>query len=323
MSSLSITSTLPLPSSTKIPQIGFGVYLSPTSVCTTSCAHALRAGYRHIDTAQYYANEASVGEAVRASGLKRSDIFLTTKILSAGADLDATYASIVESVEKLDGKDGYVDLFLIHSPNGGAKARKLMWTALEKAKEAGKVREIGVSNYAVEVLEELKEFAKVWPPAVDQVEVCTYCFPCPNPTQRTIRYVDWPTYGYLPTDTQDTLANASQLHPWCQQRELVDFCKQNNIVVQAYCPLVRNEKAQDATLLAISKKHGVSANQVLVRWSLQKGWVPLPKSDTPERIVSNADVYGFELDKEDMEKLDQLDQGADGALVQVASGKRE
>jgi diketogulonate reductase-like aldo/keto reductase len=86
---------------------------------------------------------------------------------------------------------------------------------------------------------------------------------------------------------------------------------------------VRNEKAQDATLLAISKKHGVSANQVLVRWSLQKGWVPLPKSDTPERIVSNADVYGFELDKEDMEKLDQLDQGADGALVQVGSGKRE
>jgi diketogulonate reductase-like aldo/keto reductase len=283
MSSLSITSTLPLPSSTKIPQIGFGVYLSPTSVCTTSCAHALRAGYRHIDTAQYYANEASVGEAVRASGLKRSDVFLTTKILSAGADLDATYASVVESVEKLDGKDGYVDLFLIHSPNGGAKARKLMWTALEKAKEAGKVREIGVSNYAVEVLEELKEFARVWPPAVNQVE----------------------------------------LHPWCQQRELVDFCKQNNIVVQAYCPLVRNEKAQDATLLAISEKHGVSANQVLVRWSLQKGWVPLPKSDTPERIVSNADVYGFELEKEDMEKLDQMDQGADGALVQVGSGKRE
>jgi diketogulonate reductase-like aldo/keto reductase len=320
MSSLSITSTLPLPSSTKIPQLGFGVYLSPTSVCTTSCAHALRAGYRHIDTAQYYANEASVGEAVRASGLKRSDVFLTTKILSAGADADATYASVVESVEKLDGKDGYVDLFLIHSPNGGAKARKLMWTALEKAKEAGKVREIGVSNYAVEVLEELKEFAKVWPPAVNQVEVCVCYFPYPSSANHPL---GCPAYSYLPTDTQDTLANASQLHPWCQQRELVDFCKQNNIVVQAYCPLVRNEKAQDATLLAISKKHGVSANQVLVRWSLQKGWVPLPKSDTPERIVSNADVYGFELDKEDMEKLDQLDQGADGALVQVGSGKRE
>jgi diketogulonate reductase-like aldo/keto reductase len=320
MSSLSITSTLPLPSSTKIPQLGFGVYLSPTSVCTTSCAHALRAGYRHIDTAQYYANEASVGEAVRASGLKRSDVFLTTKILSAGADADATYASVVESVEKLDGKDGYVDLFLIHSPNGGAKARKLMWTALEKAKEAGKVREIGVSNYAVEVLEELKEFAKVWPPAVNQVEVCICYFPCPSSANHPL---GCPTYGYLPTNTRYTLANASQLHPWCQQRELVDFCKQNNIVVQAYCPLVRNEKAQDATLLAISKKHGVSANQVLVRWSLQKGWVPLPKSDTPERIVSNADVYGFELDKEDMEKLDQLDQGADGALVQVGSGKRE
>ena len=172
MSSLSINSTLPLPSSAKIPQLGFGVYLSPTSVCTKSCQRALRAGYRHIDTAQYYDNETSVGEAVRASDLKRSDVFLTTKILSAGADLDATYAKIVGSVEKLAGKDGYVDLFLIHTPNGGVKARKLMWTALEKAKDAGKVRDIGVSNYAVEVLEELREFAKVWPPAVNQVEVC-------------------------------------------------------------------------------------------------------------------------------------------------------
>ena len=282
MSNLTINSTLALPS-TKIPQLGFGVYLSPTSVCTASCQHALRAGYRHIDTAQYYANESSVGDAVRTSDVPRADVFLTSKILSPAADVDATYQQILDSVAKLDGADGYVDLFLIHSPNGGAKARKTMWTALERAKDAGKVKEIGVSNYAIEVLEELKEFANVWPPAVNQVE----------------------------------------LHPWCQQRELVDYCVRNKIVVQAYCPLVRNEKAQDPTLLAVSKKHGVSANQVLVRWSLQKGWVPLPKSDTPERIVSNADVYGFELDGEDMQKLDALDQGAEGALVQVGSGKRE
>jgi diketogulonate reductase-like aldo/keto reductase len=113
--------------------------------------------------------------------------------------------------------------------------------------------------------------------------------------------------------------NPNQLHPWCQQRECVEYCKKNNIVVEAYCPLVRNEKANDKTLVGICEKHNVGPNQVLVRWSLQKGFVPLPKSDTPSRIVSNADVYGFELDSDDMAKLDGLDQGKNGAIVQAVS----
>lgn len=117
------------------------------------------------------------------------------------------------------------------------------------------------------------------------------------------------------------MPNLFQLHPWCQQREVVEYCKKNNIVVEAYCPLVRNEKAKDKTLLSISEKHNVGPNQVLVRWSLQRGYVPLPKSDTPSRIVSNADVYGFELDKEDMAKLDGLDQGKKGAIVQAVTNE--
>jgi diketogulonate reductase-like aldo/keto reductase len=112
-----------------------------------------------------------------------------------------------------------------------------------------------------------------------------------------------------------------QLHPWCQQRACVEYCKKNNIVVEAYCPLVRNEKANDKTLLGICEKHNVGTNQVLVRWSLQKGFVPLPKSDTPSRIVSNADVYGFELDDKDMATLDGLDQGKEGAIVQAVSNE--
>jgi diketogulonate reductase-like aldo/keto reductase len=115
--------------------------------------------------------------------------------------------------------------------------------------------------------------------------------------------------------------NTAQLHPWCQQRECVDYCKKNNIVVEAYCPLVRNEKADDETLTSIFKKHNVGPNQVLVRWSLQKGFVPLPKSDTPSRIVSNADVYNFELDSDDMAKLDGLDQGKAGAIVQAVQNE--
>lgn len=172
---LSIQSALGLPNSTnKIPQIGFGVYLSPPEKCVNSCLKALEAGYRHIDTAQYYANEESVGRALRESNLPRQDVYITTKILSPGSDVDSTYQKIVDSVEKLAGKDGYVDLFLIHSPNGGKDGRKLMWQALEKAKEAKIVREIGVSNYGIQHIEEIKSIGKVWPPAINQIEVC-YC----------------------------------------------------------------------------------------------------------------------------------------------------
>ena len=172
MSQLNLQSTLPLPNSPhKLPQLAFGVYQSPPETCGKSCLTALKAGYRHIDTAQYYANEEQVGQALKESGLKREEVYLTTKILSPGNDVDSTYKSIVESVEKLSGKDGYVDLFLIHSPNAGPEKRKLMWLALEKAKEEGKAREIGVSNYGIGHIEEIKKIGKVWPPAINQIEV--------------------------------------------------------------------------------------------------------------------------------------------------------
>jgi diketogulonate reductase-like aldo/keto reductase len=120
---------------------------------------------------------------------------------------------------------------------------------------------------------------------------------------------------YLRCEGPDTM----QLHPWCQQREAVAYCEANNIVVEAYCPLVRNQKAENDTLVGISKKHGQTTNQVLVRYCLQKGWVPLPKSDTPSRIASNADVYGFQLDDGDMKELDDLDEGEKGAIVQAVT----
>lgn len=112
-----------------------------------------------------------------------------------------------------------------------------------------------------------------------------------------------------------------QLHPWNQQREVVKYCQDNGIVVQAYCPLVRNEKANDPTLNSLAEKHGKNTGQVLIRYCLQKGWVPLPKSDTPSRIEGNADVFDFELSADDMEKLDGLDQGEKGAIVQAVSNE--
>ncbi|EXJ91317.1 alcohol dehydrogenase [Capronia coronata CBS 617.96] len=281
MPSLSLSDTLPLPkSSVRIPRLGFGVYQSSASVCVQSCLTALEVGYRHIDTAQFYANETQVGEAVQKSGIPRSEIFVTTKILSAGGSVEKSYQKCLDSVEKID-SGGYVDLFLIHSPNAGSKARKEMWLALEKLYEEGKAKSIGVSNYGVGHIEEMKSYAKVWPPHVNQIE----------------------------------------LHPWCQQRTITSYCQKHGIVIEAYSPLVRNYKANDPTLVDLARKYNKSTAQILIRYCLQKDWVPLPKSDNPERITQNADVYGFDIAAEDMGTLDDLDQGDAGAIVQAVSNE--
>lgn len=253
------------------------MYKSPRDVCVRSCQRALEVGYRHIDTAQFYDNEAEVGQAVQQSTVDRKDVYITTKILVPAESPDKIYQSCVDSVKKLDPETNYVDLFLIHSPNKGAASRKDMWQALERLHLEGKAKSIGVSNFGIGHIEELKSFARVWPPHVNQIE----------------------------------------LHPWAQQKEIVDYCNKNKIIVEAYCPIVRNQKANDPTLAGLASKHKTTPNQVLIRYCLQKGWSPLPKSDDPERIKVNADVYGFVLDEEDMKALDKLDEGASGAIVQV------
>ncbi|KAL9023288.1 MAG: hypothetical protein Q9196_007295 [Gyalolechia fulgens] len=278
-SKLSLSSTVPIiNSSFSMPRLGFGIYQSPPNVCVNSCLTALQAGYRHIDSAQFYRNEAEMGAAVRQSGIPRSEVFLTTKILSSGGSPEKTYQKCLDSVKNIDPReDGYVDLFLIHSASSGRAGRKEFWQALERLVDAKKARSIGVSNFGIGQIEEMKGYARIWPPQVNQIE----------------------------------------LHPWNQQREIVDYCNSQNIIVEAYCPLVRNMKAYDETLVAIAKKHGQATGPVLIRYGLQKGWVPLPKSDTPSRIEANADVFGFDLDPEDMTTLDDLDQGAQGAIVEA------
>lgn len=171
---MDITSTITLNTTPtiKIPQLGFGVYKSPKDICVKSCLTALDVGYRHIDTAQCYGNEAQVGEAVKQSSLPRDQLFITTKILKAEGSVEASYQSLLDSVEKLD-SGGYVDLFLIHSPNSGKANNQEMWQALEKLYTEGKAKSIGVSNFGEQAIVELKEVASVWPPHVNQIEVST------------------------------------------------------------------------------------------------------------------------------------------------------
>ncbi|KAL1967634.1 hypothetical protein VTN77DRAFT_2891 [Rasamsonia byssochlamydoides] len=273
-----ITDLLPLPNSNvRIPRLGFGVYRAHQQQCVQACLNALKVGYRHIDTAQFYGNEKEVGEAVRQSGIPREEVFITTKIMTPGGSPQATYEKALNSVEKIAGKDGYVDLFLIHSASSGPAGRKEMWQALERLLEEGKTKSIGVSNYGVKHIEEMKAYAKVWPPHVNQIE----------------------------------------LHPWCQQRVIDQYCKKHGIVVEAYSPLVRNYKANDPTLVGVAQKYGKTTAQILVRYGLQKQWVPLPKSENPSRIAANADVYDFEISEDDMAVLDGLDQGSAGAIVEA------
>ncbi|KKK22484.1 putative aldo-keto reductase [Aspergillus rambellii] len=273
-----ITDLLPLPnSSVKIPRLGFGVYRSSPAQCTKSCLKALEVGYRHLDTAQFYANEQEVGDAIRASGLPRSEIFVTTKILAPAGSPEATYNKLVASVDSIGGKDGYVDLFLIHSSSSGSSGRKDLWQALERLLEAGRTQSIGVSNFGAKHIEEMKAYAKIWPPHVNQIE----------------------------------------LHPWCQQRGIDAYCKKNGIIVEAYSPIVRNYKANDPTLVELANKYQKTTQKILIRYALQKGWVPLPKTDHPERIVANADVFDFNIADEDMAVLNALDQGSVGAIVEA------
>lgn len=169
--SYTINDQLPLPNSTdRIPRLGFGVYRSKQ--CVKSVHKALEVGYKHIDTAQMYANEAEVGEALRSASIPREEIFVTSKIMVPAGSPEATYEKLVDSVEKVGGPGGYVDLFLIHSSKTGPSGIKHMWQALEKLREAGKAKSIGVSNFGKQQIEDMRAYAKVWPPQVNQIEVC-------------------------------------------------------------------------------------------------------------------------------------------------------
>ncbi|OBT58584.1 hypothetical protein VE04_01392 [Pseudogymnoascus sp. 24MN13] len=274
MSKLNISSKKPLKSGYDIPALGFGVWQIPKSDATNAVAHALKTGYRHIDSAFMYRNEASCGEAIKSSGVPREDIFFTTKIYG-GKQMSHEYAA--KQIDQTIANSGltYVDLILIHSPDGGPAGRKGAWKALVEAQEAGKVRSIGVSNYGVHHLDELEQHIK-------ELE-----------EERGGKGKG----GVLSVGQWE-------IHPWLPRHDIVEWCIKRGVVIEAYSPLVRVEREADEVFTKLEKTRGKLWAQCLIRWSLQKGYVPLPKSVTPARIEQNAQVYDFELGPEDMELLD-------------------
>ncbi|KAI5821275.1 NADP-dependent oxidoreductase domain-containing protein [Pyronema omphalodes] len=270
MNSLKMTFTtaskLTLSNGATIPRIHLGVYMMTSNEAERSVKAALANGYRGIDSAQWYANEAACGAAIDRSGIPRSEIFYTTK-LQTNTSYDATRAAIKTSLKK-SGMD-YIDLYLLHSPYGGPQKRAECWRAVEDAVLEGEVRSAGVSNFGVKHIKEMLDRGVRIKPVVNQIEV----------------------------------------HPFNQNREIVEYCKEQGIVIEAYAPLVRGMRMRHSVLGEVARKYGATPAQVLVRWGLQMGFVVLPKSTKEHRIKENADVAGFEIGEEDMQKLAELDEG--------------
>ena len=249
-----------------IPQIGFGVFQVEEGPQTVDAVRtAIEDGYRHIDTASVYGNEASVGRAIAESGVDRADLFVTTKLWNDDIRKHRTKDAFQESLDRL-GLD-YVDLYLIHWP---AEGWQEAWAAMQELYAQGRMRAIGVSNFERNHLAELLEQTDVLP-AVDQVE------------------------------SSPTFPN----------QDLIDFCHGKDIAVEAWSPLggTGGTLLTDQRLLDIGEKYGKSSAQVVLRWDLQRGVIPLPKSVHSTRIMQNIHVFDFELDESEMRIISSLDTG--------------
>jgi diketogulonate reductase-like aldo/keto reductase len=259
------TASLRMNTGAPIPQVGLGVWqIARGETTRNAVGAALRLGYRHIDTARIYGNETEVGDAVRASGIPREDIFVTTKLWNDDQGFDRALHAFDASLKRL-GLD-YVDLYLIHWP---VPSRRLdSWRALERLHQEKRARAIGVSNYMRPHLEELLGAAKT-PPAVNQIE----------------------------------------LSPFLQHRDAREVCRAHGIVVEAYSPLTHGERLKDPKVVAIAKRVGRSAAQVLLRWGVQHELVVLPKSSREPRIAENGALFDFTLDEQAMKELDALEEG--------------
>lgn len=261
----------------RIPKVALGTWQVSDDEAETVVESSIAAGYRHIDTAIAYGNEAGVGRGIRAAmdsqGLHRESIFVTSKIPAEVKTHEGTVACIQESMDRLD--CFHVDMMLIHAPKPWAEMGKPgnnyyaenleVWKALEDAYAAGKFRAIGVSNFDVDDLKNIMDECTVMP-AVNQVRV---------------------HIGHVPY-------------------EVIEFCEQNGILVEAYSPNAHGNLANIPVICQMAAKYDVSVPQLASRFILQLGLLPLPKSTHGERILQNADL-DFEIMPADMAELLEID----------------
>jgi 2,5-diketo-D-gluconate reductase A len=254
-----------------IPQLGFGVFQIPPEDTADAVSTALEIGYRHIDTAEMYENEAGVGEGIRASGLAREDVFVTSKLNNGFHRPDDAERAFEATLEAL--QFDHVDLFLIHWPLPTLYDGDFVstWRTLEGFQRDGRARSIGVSNFEVAHLERLAGETEIVP-AVNQIEV----------------------------------------HPYLRNDEVRAYGAEHGIATEAWSPIAQGGVLDDPEIVAIAEEVGRTPAQVVLRWHVQHGHIVFPKSTTPERIRENFELWDFELEGGQMERIDTLDRGERG-----------
>ena len=263
----------------KAPALAYGTWLIKNENAANCVKMALNAGYRHIDTAQAYGNEEGVGEGIRLSGLKREEIFITSKVKAEIKSYKKAKQSIEDSLKRL-GVD-YIDLMLIHCPQPWAlfrspfryfKQNREVWRAMEEAYKEGKLRAIGVSNFLVDDLENIINNCEIKP-----------------------------------------MANQILLHIGETPVDVIKFCQENDIVVEAYSPIAHGRALNNKAIKAMADKYQVSVPQLCIKYTLQLDTISIPKASSKEHIEDNMKL-DFEIGEEDMielMKLNRIDYGKD------------
>lgn len=249
-----------------IPAFGLGTFRLQDQVVIDSVSAALELGYRAIDTAQIYENEAAVGQAIAASGVKREELFITTKIWIANLSKDKLIPSLKESLKKLQTE--YVDLTLIHWPSPGDEVSVSEFMAeLLKAKEQGLTRQIGISNFTIDLMQR----------AIDAV------------------------------GADAIATNQIELSPYLQNRQVVEFAQQHGIAITSYMTLAYGKALQDEVIKSIAQRRDATPAQVILAWALQSGYVVIPSSTKRENLASNLQAQQLRLSESEMAEIAALE----------------
>ena len=273
------TPQITLNNGVQMPALGFGVFQTPPDETIAAVETALSAGYRHVDTAAAYGNEREVGDAIRRSGLDRSEVFVETKVWISDYGYDETLHAFDKSADKLGIEQ--IDLFILHQALPSEFERTMAaYQALEQLLADGKVRAIGVSNFMPDHLARLMDGTSVVP-AVNQIEVHPY-----------FRQSDLLAY-----DAEHGIVSQA----WSPIGGITFYRDGSH-----------GSTLEDPVITKIAAEHGKSAAQVMLRWHLQQGRQAIPKSVTPSRIAENLDVFDIELTAEELDAIDDLDTGVRG-----------
>lgn len=252
-----------------VPCIGFGTWKMPNPIAEKAVREAISVGYRHIDTAAAYQNETGVGLGIKNSGVKREDIFLVSKLPNDDHGYEKTIASCENSLKRLS--TDYLDSYFIH------------WPVLVQNQD----------HLEDDLCETWRAFETLYHDGkLRSIGTSNFL-----PEHIEIIKANFSTYPMI---------NQVQLHPQNPQEEMIEYCNNNKIIVEAWSPLIQGQAFKREILIEMAAKYNVSIAQICIRWIFQKGVIPVPKSTTRERIMNNADIFNFEISPQDMEKISTL-----------------